>query len=174
MQNFKKHLSLTEHLRMTARNNHPEVFVGKGVLKICSKFTGEHPCRSAMSIKLQSKLIEITLGHGCSPKNLQHIFKTLFLKKTSGRLLLDCFFCLSVNFNMFFRTLFLESTSRNLLFYVQVAEFQPPDTVKIISQVLFKHVIQDREVAIPRFTRGCYLINNFDTFKLTGNSTTVS
>ena len=174
MQNFKKHLSLTEHLRMTARSNHPEVFVGKGVLKICSKFTGEHPCRSAMSIKLQSKLIEITLRHGCSPKNLQHIFKTLFLKKTSGRLLLDCFFCLSVNFNMFFRTLFLESTSRNLLFYVQVAEFQPPDTVKIISQVLFKHVIQDREVAIPRFTRGCYLINNFDTFKLTGNSTTVS
>ena len=25
----------------------PEVFVGKRVLKICSKFTGEHPCRSA-------------------------------------------------------------------------------------------------------------------------------
>ena len=24
----------------------------KGVLKICSKFTGEHPCRSAISIKL--------------------------------------------------------------------------------------------------------------------------
>ena len=22
----------------------PEVFLGKGVLKICSKFTGEHPC----------------------------------------------------------------------------------------------------------------------------------
>ena len=30
----------------------PEVFLGKGVLKICSKFTGEHPCRSAISIKL--------------------------------------------------------------------------------------------------------------------------
>ena len=28
------------------------MFLGKGVLKICSKFTGEHPCRSAISIKL--------------------------------------------------------------------------------------------------------------------------
>ena len=26
------------------------VFLKKGVLKICSKFTGEHPCRNAISI----------------------------------------------------------------------------------------------------------------------------
>ena len=26
------------------RSSHPEVFLGKGVLKIYSKFTGEHPC----------------------------------------------------------------------------------------------------------------------------------
>ena len=32
------------------RSSHPEVFLGKGVLKICSKFTGEHPCQSAISI----------------------------------------------------------------------------------------------------------------------------
>ena len=31
----------------------PEVFLGKGVLKICSKFTGERPCRSVISLKLQ-------------------------------------------------------------------------------------------------------------------------
>ena len=30
----------------------PEVFLGKGFLKICSKYTGEHPCRSVISIKL--------------------------------------------------------------------------------------------------------------------------
>ena len=30
----------------------PEVFWVKGVLKICSKFTGEHPCWSVISIKL--------------------------------------------------------------------------------------------------------------------------
>ena len=27
-----------------SRNIPPEVFFEKGVLKICSKFTGEHPC----------------------------------------------------------------------------------------------------------------------------------
>ena len=31
-----------------------EVFLEKSVLKICSKFTGEHPRRGAISIKLQS------------------------------------------------------------------------------------------------------------------------
>ena len=60
-----------------------EVFLGKDVLKICSKFTGEHPCRSALSIKLQSNFIEIALWHGCSPVNLLHIFKILFAKNTS-------------------------------------------------------------------------------------------
>ena len=35
-----------------SRSSSPEVFLGKGVLKICSKFTGEHPCRSVISIKL--------------------------------------------------------------------------------------------------------------------------
>ena len=32
------------------------VFLVKGVLKIYSKFTGEQPCRSVISIKLQSKV----------------------------------------------------------------------------------------------------------------------
>ena len=34
------------------RSSSPEVFLGKRVLKICSKFTGEQTCRSAISIKL--------------------------------------------------------------------------------------------------------------------------
>ena len=35
------------------RSSHLEVFLVKGVLKICSKFTGEHPYQSVVSIKLQ-------------------------------------------------------------------------------------------------------------------------
>ena len=35
-----------------SRSIHSEVFLGKGVLKIWSKFTGEHPCRNVISIKL--------------------------------------------------------------------------------------------------------------------------
>ena len=34
-------------------------------MKICSKHTGENPCRSVISIKLQSNFVEITLRHGC-------------------------------------------------------------------------------------------------------------
>ena len=63
------------------------MFLREGVLKICSKFTGEHPCRSVISVKLQSNFIEITLCHGCSPGNLLHIFRTPFSKNTSGWLL---------------------------------------------------------------------------------------
>ena len=69
-------------------SSHPEVFIGKGVLKICSKFTGQHPWRSVISIKLLCNFIEIKLCHGCSPVNLQHIFRTPFPKNTSGGLLL--------------------------------------------------------------------------------------
>ena len=63
------------------RSSHPEVFLVKGVLKICHKFKGEHPCN----------FIEIALRHGCSPVNLRHIFRTPFSKNTSRWLLLtDC------------------------------------------------------------------------------------
>ena len=65
-----------------------EVFLGKGVLKICRKCTGEHTCRSAISIKLLCNFIEITLRHGYSPLHLLHIFRIPFLKNTSGWLLL--------------------------------------------------------------------------------------
>ena len=67
------------------RRNPSEVFLGRGVLKICSTFTGEHSCLSAISIKLLTNFIEITLRHGCSPVNYQNIF----LKNTSGGLLLN-------------------------------------------------------------------------------------
>ena len=66
------------------RSSHPEVFLRKGFLKICSKFTGAHPCRSAISIKLQSDFIGTALSHVCSPANLVHIFRTPFPKNTSG------------------------------------------------------------------------------------------
>ena len=51
---LKDHLFARCNLCIEAifRSSHPEVFLGKDVLKICSKFTGEHPCRSAISITL--------------------------------------------------------------------------------------------------------------------------
>ena len=70
------------------RSSRPEVFLRQGVLKIYSKFTETHPCRSVISIKLLCNFIEISLQHGCSPVNLLYIFRTSFPKNTSGRLLL--------------------------------------------------------------------------------------
>ena len=72
-----------------SRSSHPKVFLGKGGLKICSKFTEEHPCQSVISIKLLCHFIEITLPHGCSPLNLLHIFRIPFPRNTSWWLLLD-------------------------------------------------------------------------------------
>ena len=68
------------------KSSNPELFLVKGFLKICSKFTGEHPCRSMISI---SNFIEITLRHGCSPVNLLHFSEHLFLRTP-----LDGGFCL--------------------------------------------------------------------------------
>ena len=59
------------------RRIHPEVFLVKGVLKIRSKLTGEHPSRSV-------------IRHACSPVNLLHIFRIPFTKNTYERL-----FCMS-------------------------------------------------------------------------------
>ena len=73
------------------RSSHPEMLLAKEVLKICSKFTGEHPCQSAISIKLFCNFIEITLRHGCSPVNLLRIFRIPLPENNSGRLLLDIY-----------------------------------------------------------------------------------
>ena len=82
--------SLTQYtsLQLVYKSSCPKMFLGKALLKICSKFTGELPCRSATSIKLLCNFIEITLWHPCSPVNLLYIFKTSFPKNTSGWLLL--------------------------------------------------------------------------------------
>ena len=62
------------------RSSRPEVLLEKYVLKICSKFTGEYPCRSLISIRLLWNFIEITLRHECSPVNLLYISEDFFLR----------------------------------------------------------------------------------------------
>ena len=88
----------TTSLFKKIRSSRPEVFLRKGVLKICSKFTGEYPCWSVISIILQNNFIEIALCHGCSPVNLLHILRTPFPRNTSGWLLLKDVKKLSLRF----------------------------------------------------------------------------
>ena len=126
------HKSLSRTISRRIRSSHLEVFLGKGFLKICSKFTGEHACRSAMSIKLLCSFIEIALRHGCSPVNLLHIFRTPFLKNTSGRLLLKL-----LMFRLFrLIQIHLELISRNSLHlsHYRVLLFDTTATVHTIQQ----------------------------------------
>ena len=49
-------------------------------LKICKKFTGVHPCRSVISIKLLCNFHGIKLWDECFPVYLLHIFRNPFRK----------------------------------------------------------------------------------------------
>ena len=71
------------------RSSLPEVFLRKGILKLCTEFTGEHSCRKAISIKLLYNFIEIALRHGRFRLNLLHIFRTTFPSNTPEGLVLD-------------------------------------------------------------------------------------
>ena len=76
-ESSQKHGStLWKPVLLNFRSITPEVFLRKGILKICNKFMGEHPRRGVISIKLFQNFIEITLWQGCSPVNLLHVFKT--------------------------------------------------------------------------------------------------
>ena len=50
-----------------------KLIVGKDVLKICSKFKGEHPCQSAIPIKLFATLLESHFGMGV-PRQICYIY----------------------------------------------------------------------------------------------------
>ena len=69
------HFYFTEFTKY--RSSRQEVFLRKDVVKICSKFTGEHSCRSAISIKLQSMSVLLYMCYIFS----EHLFP----KSTSGR-----------------------------------------------------------------------------------------
>ena len=85
--NFTWKRPILFHYLRLFRTRHLEVLKGKGVTEICSKFKGEHPCWSDISIKLLCNFIKIILQHECFPVNLLHIFRILFRKNTSGWLL---------------------------------------------------------------------------------------
>ena len=84
--------TLSEMLQLFSgliRSSPLAVFLRKSFLKICSNYTGEHPCQGVISINLQSNFIEFALWHGCSLVKLLHIFRTPFSRNTFGWLLLS-------------------------------------------------------------------------------------
>ena len=64
--------------------------LSRGVLRErCSENMLEIYRRTSMPKCDFNKVAEITLWHGCFPVNFLHIFRTAFLKNTSGQLLLE-------------------------------------------------------------------------------------
>ena len=60
-------LGIAAHIR--SRSSRPEMFLGKALLKMCSKFTGE-----------LSNFIDMTIRHGCSSVNCCKFSEHSFLK----------------------------------------------------------------------------------------------
>ena len=81
-----------------SKSSPPEVFLGKGVLKICSKFIKGTPMSKCDFNKVANHTI--TLRYGCSPVNLLHIFRTTFPKNNSEGLLLSLHVDPSVAFKL--------------------------------------------------------------------------
>ena len=94
--------SKCEDSRTRNRNSLPDVLLGKGFLKVCNKFKGEHPCQSVISIKLLCNFTEVTPRHGCCSVILMDIFRppiykdTLacnFIKREALAQVFSCEFC---------------------------------------------------------------------------------
>ena len=98
----------------------------KGILKICSKFTEEHPCQSVISIG-------IALRHGCSPVNLLHLFGTPFPNNLSYFTLFSSDFGFSVVDFEQVHVSWLPAALPNLILYCWCF---PVNFAKIFSQII--------------------------------------
>ena len=106
-------LMVTKTCSPIFRSSRSEVFLRKSVLKICSKFTGEHPCCSVISIKLLCNFIELALQHGYSPVNLLHNFRTLFLRTPlDGCFYVFLKFKIKFNLNHFYISFIVNPSSK--------------------------------------------------------------
>ena len=90
------------------RSSFPGEFLGVGLHKISSKFTGEQSGRSGISIKLQSNFM--AWAFSCK---YVHIFRNSFPKDTSGRRLSELYF-----FVVFYRDMTKASGFLRLLSHV--------------------------------------------------------
>ena len=84
--------SFEKSKRCSNRNNRPQVFCKKGVLRNLIKFTGKHLCRSLFFNKfaglLPATLFKKRLWHRCFPVNFIKFLRTLFFTEHLWWLLL--------------------------------------------------------------------------------------
>ena len=132
----KKRCSLKNwFLIQIAKNSHPEVFLEKGVLKIWSKFTGEHPCRSVISTKLLRNSSGRLLLNGSSKLNSECIKKLIKVRMNDTK-------------NVIFATLNVNSL---------VSKF---DELKVIGQGIFDILIINETKLDASFLVNHFCINS--------------
>ena len=137
------------------------MFLRKGVLKIYSKFVREHPCRSAISKKLQSNFIEITLRHGCPPVNLLHIFlEHLFPGPPLG----GCFCTFK---NLYISIAKTRSSHRRCSLKKMFQKFRKLHRKTPVLESLFNKVagLKTCNLIKKRFQRRCFLLKFLKFFR---------
>ena len=99
-------LSKVSKALQTFRSSHPEMFLEKGALKICSKFTGEHPCRSVISIKLLCKFCGIYFCDSIISEKLCRIYFSVLIVLEKNRIICLCDWLLLLLLSWFFKKLY--------------------------------------------------------------------
>ena len=112
------------------RSSRPKVFFKKVVLKICSKFWGEHPSQSVISIKLQ-------LRDGCSPVNFLHIFKTLFLRTPLD----GCFYMYFILFTIRIINKHISTFLLHQIIYTPLKNSIKPFFVLFLSRIVLSSMV---------------------------------
>ena len=126
---FEQYVSQTKGFKLCSQNQRQKLFLDKGVLKYAANLQEnlhaevqfQWSCRTTPSSPATEQLlcnfiIEIALWHGCSPVNLLHIFRALFLKSNSAGLLLCsvsiCYLHYIIVNQSVFACLFLKSSDK--------------------------------------------------------------
>ena len=88
---YYSHRFITTFIK--CRSSPPEVFCKKDVLRNFAKFTGKHPCQSLFFNKVAdprpATLLKKRLWRRWFPGNFVKFLRTVFLRNTSGWLLLN-------------------------------------------------------------------------------------
>ena len=103
------------------RGSRPEVFLRKGVLKICRKFTGEHPCRSVtycnfatlLKLHFEKNAKKLTMKNVLNDQKYHEILQNFKILHTQSKLQGELFklatFCN--------KRIILKSTKQRWVFY---------------------------------------------------------
>ena len=101
---------------------------GKSAVKICSKFTEEHPCWSVIYIKFLCNFVEIILRHACPPVNLLYAFRTPFNWNHTSAPMFACKSVLRI-----FRTPFYKNIYGRLLLHIVFIDILDLDNTDILA-----------------------------------------